>query len=290
MQDVHGTTGSGSKVLESWWQRWQKSEQSLAAAAFVADLLALTVSCQRRLQGCDWRDKCDSRLCNTLSLPSRGRFPVLLFPTPWTCWGRRAGSCRAPRWPSPPCTRARPPRPPQPGWRPCSTPRPRGWLLPSRQRPPSHPRPSRPRDKRRPRRRALFPRPRRARAPPRGRLRPRPRWRRSRRPRPSPSLCQPRSQPSSSQRLCRHSRPALQWVAVCASCRDMPWVSLSVAPCPQCVEPIAVHSSFCFRPGGWLELCQMCVFRCSQHCVKEGGLNGWTAHSKIGSSVQKDEV
>lgn len=54
MQDVHGTAGSGSKVLESRWQRWQESEQSLAAAAaFVADLLALTVSCQRRLQGCD---------------------------------------------------------------------------------------------------------------------------------------------------------------------------------------------------------------------------------------------
>lgn len=49
--------------------------------------------------------------------------------------------------------------------------------------------------------------------------------------------------------------------------------TLCIAPCRECVEPIAVNSSFYFRPKGSLWRCiKMCVFRCSQHCLKEGGV------------------
>lgn len=210
MQDVHGTTWSGRKVLESWWQRWQKSEQSQQHY-----LQLICLHWQYPVRECfgaviERISVIPGSVRFSLSLLSRGRFPVLLFPTPWTCWDRRAGSCRVPRWRSPPCTRPHLPCPLQRGWHQCSTKPPRGWLLPSQQPPHSHRHRSRPRDKLRPRRRALFPRPRRPRARPRGRLQPRPRWHRSHRPLPSPSLCQPHSQPSSSQHLCRHSHLALQ--------------------------------------------------------------------------------
>jgi len=49
--------------------------------------------------------------------------------------------------------------------------------------------------------------------------------------------------------------------------------SICVAPCRECVVPVVVNSSFCFRPKGSLQRCvKMCAFRCAQHYLKEGGV------------------
>lgn len=51
--------------------------------------------------------------------------------------------------------------------------------------------------------------------------------------------------------------------------------SLHIAPCRECIEPIVVDSSFYLRPKGSVCRCVkvcVCVFRCSQHCLKEGGV------------------
>lgn len=293
MQDVHGTTVSGRKVLESWWQRWQKSEQSLAGAAFVADLLTLTASCQRRLQDCDWKDKCESRVCKTLSLSLAGAGSQCcssqLHEHAGTAERAAAVSPGDPATPAPEhtsrvhcCRDAADPAPNPHGndSSPASSTHPAidtGLVLGTNSDPDAgfcshgHADPEHPHG---------------------ADCGPGPGDTAATDPCPAPVCANPTASPAAAN-ICagtatRHS--SKYQPVPSALCRDIPRVYLCVASCPDCVEPIAVHSSFCFRPEGWLEVCEMCVFRCSQHCVKEGGLNGWTAQSKIGSSVQKDEV
>lgn len=152
----------------------------------------------------------DPHVCKRICLSSRGRFPVLLFPTPWTCWGHRAGSCHVHQWPSHLYIRLHLLCPLLLGCHLFSTKRQLEWLLLSQQHPLSHRHPSHRRDKHQLRHRVPFLTRRRHKARPRGRLRHRLKSRHSLRPLFSPSLCQPRSRLSSSQHLCKRSHLALQ--------------------------------------------------------------------------------
>lgn len=273
IQDMHGTTRSGIKVLESWWERWQKSEQSLAVAAFVADLLTVTVSCQRRLRAVIERiNVIPGSVRFSLSLAGAGSqcCSLQLHEHAGTAERAAAVSPGDPATPAPEhtsrvhcCRDASNPAPNPPGndASPASSSHPAidtGLVLGTNSDPDAgfcshgHADPEHPHG---------------------ADCGPGPGDTTATDPCPAPVCANPTGSPAAAN-ICAGTatwHSSKYQPVPSALCCDIPRVSLCVAPCPECTEPIAVHSSFCFRPEGWLEMCKMCVFRCSQHCVKEGG-------------------